>query len=231
MLTYGMGYGMGSVVNAKFGFSLLQVAANSLLTEFEETRDLSLWWPIESWRSTASSRAVSAAPLPIRPTCGPISLCKRMAANVAPMKSTIRASSERRLDSTRGDQYVTTQRPPTGPGPNHQTNASRRKTSASSSRSCICTSVTRSGFGLASAAAYSANPPWRAGCRSLSNTGVYSGASCDAGAISPNRGPRRPWLFLSAHLCRDLAYERWSPTALPHQSRHAPHHSEGRLSA
>ena len=24
---------------------------------------------------------------------------------------------------------------------------------------------------------------------------------------------------------------RWSPTALPHQSRHAPHHSEGRLSA
>ena len=42
--------------------------------------------------------------------------------------------------------------------------------------------------------------------------------SCDAGAISPNRGPPRgcrPWLFLSAHLCRDLAYERWPPRALP----------------
>ena len=49
MLTYGMGYGMGSVVNAKFGFSLLQVGCEqSSSPSSRRPATCRIWSPIEA---------------------------------------------------------------------------------------------------------------------------------------------------------------------------------------
>ena len=40
MMTYGLCYGVASVVNAQFGLRLLEVATNCFPAEFEKVRDL-----------------------------------------------------------------------------------------------------------------------------------------------------------------------------------------------